>query len=441
VPAPVAPAGSPANAPAGGRSADPGTSSAVAPAVAPAVTPVYALGIDVGGTKIAAGLVEFPSGRVLARRTLPTHPHRGGYAVLADALAAAEELAAGGSGHTSPTAPTGPTAPIGQTGQTDQIGPTGQIDLIAPTGQIDLIAPTGQTGQIGPTGQAGQIGQTGQTGQTGHTGPTLPAISAIGVDVCELVDPHGCVTSSHTVAWAGLPVREAFSAIAPAVVEADVRAHALAEAHLGAGRGLATFVFVTVGTGISSCFVQHGVPHAGARGNALILASTPHTTTCTACGATLRPVLEEIAGGPGLVALYNQALAAHGPTGLPPAHRAEEVLAAAAAAASTETATISAARSAAAATAIHTAATALGVALGWLVNVLDPEAIVIGGGLGSASGPYWDAVVAATRAHIWSEVSRELPILPAALGPDAGLIGAALAAARTVDPALMPPPP
>jgi hypothetical protein len=53
---------------------------------------------------------------------------------------------------------------------------------------------------------------------------------------------------------------------------------------------------------------------------------------------------------------------------------------------------------------------------------------VIGGGLGLSEGPYWDEFIAATRRHIWSEVHRGLPILRAATGPDAGLIGAALAA-------------
>jgi len=60
-----------------------------------------------------------------------------------------------------------------------------------------------------------------------------------------------------------------------------------------------------------------------------------------------------------------------------------------------------------------------------LVNVLDPEAIIVGGGLGLASGLYWDSFVASTRRHIWSDVSKEIPILKAQLGPDAGLIGAA----------------
>lgn len=79
----------------------------------------------------------------------------------------------------------------------------------------------------------------------------------------------------------------------------------------------------------------------------------------------------------------------------------------------------------AAAAIIESAGVALGVSLGWLVNVLDPEALVIGGGLGMAEGPFWDTMIASTREHIWSDTSRDLPILHAALGNDAGIIGAA----------------
>jgi glucokinase len=79
---------------------------------------------------------------------------------------------------------------------------------------------------------------------------------------------------------------------------------------------------------------------------------------------------------------------------------------------------------------VGSAGAALGVSIGWLVNVLDPEAVIVGGGLGSAGGLYWDSMVASTRAHIWADTSRDLPIVPAALGPDAGMIGAAAAIAR-----------
>ena len=55
---------------------------------------LYAVGIDVGGTKIAAGLMAFPEGRTLARRLRPTEASRGGRAVLDDTLRVARELAA-----------------------------------------------------------------------------------------------------------------------------------------------------------------------------------------------------------------------------------------------------------------------------------------------------------------------------------------------------------
>ncbi|HET9223737.1 MAG TPA: ROK family protein [Roseiflexaceae bacterium] len=288
-----------------------------------------AIGLDIGGTKIAGGVVALDSGLVLARRAMPTRPGRGGEAVLADALALAESL------------------------RTD----------------------------------AGRLAVD---------------VRGIGVGVPELVDLAGNITSGHAIAWHGAPVQDRFRHLGPAIVEADVRAHALAEARYGAGRPFQLFAFVTVGTGISCCLVLDGKPYAGARGNALILASSPLTTTCTACGTTLRPVLEEFASGPALAARFG-------------AERGEDVLAAAAAG------------DQAALAVVESAGAALGVSVAWLVNVLDPQAIVVGGGLGLAGGRYWDSFVAATREHIWAESSRDLPILMAALGRDAGLIGAAAA--------------
>ena len=303
-----------------------------------------AIGLDVGGTKIAAGIVAFPLGQVIHKQIIPTRPERGGEAVLSDALNLAETLLA----------------------------------------------------------QAQTMGFK---------------VMGIGVGLCELVDPEGNVTSAHTIAWRGVPVQAAFSKLAPAIVESDARAPALAEAKFGAGRSYKIFAYITVGTGISYCLVQDGRPYAGARGNALILANTPLTTTCPQCDTVLAPVLEEIASGPALVSRYN--LARQREPGLKAklqtATRGEEVLAAVEAGdpAATEV--------------VKSAGEALGVSVGWLVNMLDPEAVIVGGGLGSAQGLYWDSFVASTRRHIWSDTNRDLPIVPAALGPDAGFIGAATA--------------
>ena len=295
-------------------------------------TSVCAIGLDVGGTKIAGGIVS-PDGNVLSKRVVPTLPQRGGEAVLSDALALASSLR-------------------------EEARATGRNPV------------------------------------------------AIGIGVAELVDLHCNVTSAQTIPWRGVPVRKRFADLAPTLVEADSRAAAFCEAKFGAGRNHRIFLYVTVGTGIGSSLVLEGVPYPGARGSSGTLASSPLTTRCTECGATLRPVLEQFASGPALVARYNQLAKTR-------VAKAEEVLAAAAAGDSS------------AIRVIETASEALGATVGLMVNMLDPEAIVVGGGLGTAGGLYWENFVGSTRQHIWSDTHRDLPIVTAAYGSDAGFVGAA----------------
>ena len=51
----------------------------------------------------------------------------------------------------------------------------------------------------------------------------------------------------------------------------------------------------------------------------------------------------------------------------------------------------------------------LGTAL-LLVNVLDPEAVVVGGGLGSAHSAYWSSAVTWARQYMYSDTARAIPI-------------------------------
>lgn len=298
--------------------------------------PVFtAIGVDVGGTKIAAGVVTFPEGLVRARRTIPTLPQRGGEAVLAGVERLASEL-------------------------------------------------------------------TAEARADGHR------MKGIGVGVCEIVDLTGQVASANCVAWQGLPVRERLSSIAPAVLEADVRAAARAEALFGAGREARVFLYVSIGTGIASCLVIDGQPFVGARGATGTMASGPLPGFDEAGTQMPLLALEQIASGPALVSRFN---ALHGN-----AQSGHDVLAAAAAGNANATRIL------------RSAAGALGGSIGSLVNVLDPELVILGGGLGAGAGIYRDALIAAARRHIWWPGHRDLPIVSATTGPDAGLIGAAATA-------------
>jgi glucokinase len=166
---------------------------------------------------------------------------------------------------------------------------------------------------------------------------------------------------------------------------------------------------VTVGTGIGSSLVVEGVPYVGARGCTGTLATAPMRVLHHETGRLMDAVLEEVASGPALVVRYNQQASGA-------AVRAEDVLAAAAAG------------DPIAAGVVDTAASSLGATIALLVNVLDPEAVIVGGGLGAAPGLYWERLAPAIRAHIWSDVHRGLPLLQAKHGGDAGFIGAALLA-------------
>ena len=295
-----------------------------------------AIGVDVGGTKIAAGIVTLPDARIHARRIAPTLPQRGGEPVFADVRHLIEELA-------------------------------------SEARALNL------------------------------------EVRGLGIGVCELVDLAGDVVSANAIAWKGAPIQARLAVFAPTVVEADVRAAALAEARFGAGRLFRTFLYLTVGTGISSCLVIEGKPFAGSRGAAGTIASSPLDSVCEKCGAVEGRTLEDIASGPALVSRYNLNSGGRLSSG-------EEVTAAAGAG---DPAAISV---------VQLGGEALGRAAGFLVNTLDPEAVIVGGGLGLSGGIYWARFEGAARRQIWSDLNRELPIIPAGLGWDAGLIGAAAAA-------------
>jgi glucokinase len=290
-----------------------------------------ALGVDVGGTKIAAGIVTFPDGKIHTQRTIPTRPERGGEAVLTDIVEVAEQLRGDGL-----------------------------------------------------------------------------AIQVVGIGLCELVGPAGQILSKNCISWHEGRVRERLQHLGPVYIEADVRAAARAEALFGAGKPYRVFLYITIGTGISSCLMIDGVPYLGSRGATGTMASSPLSVPCESCGQIGGHTLEEIASGTGLVQRLNRRRPGT-------AVKAEDVLAAAA-------------TDAEAVKIVESAGRAVASTVGLLINVLDPEAVIIGGGLGLSEGLYWQSFTSSIRQHIWSEVHRDVPVLRASTGAAAGVIGAAASA-------------
>ncbi|MFF1399659.1 ROK family protein [Streptomyces sp. NPDC058287] len=237
-------------------------------------------------------------------------------------------------------------------------------------------------------------------------------VIGIGAGFPEFVNAEGQLTSHDVLDWTAQPA-DLLAPLAPGrpvVVESDVRCGALAEARFGGGRGLGSFLYVSLGTGLSATFVQCGQVWAGHRGEALALGSwelpaSVDPTFSAAVRDRRGPNLEDYVSGAAVAARYAAATGAD-------VTEAREV------------ATRAAAGDRTAAALLTTAGRALGTALAWTVSLLDPEAIVIGGGLGTAGGLLHDAAQEA-----YAEASPRPgrpPLRCAELGNRSGLVGAAL---------------
>lgn len=249
---------------------------------------------------------------------------------------------------------------------------------------------------------------------------------AVGVGFPGLVDESGTVRfSAHLPGLVGTPLAAELAASygSGVWVGNDATAAAWAELRAGAGRGVSDLVMVTLGTGIGGGIVAGGRLVEGARrfaGEWGHMVVDPHGPPCP-CGQ--RGCWERFASGEGLGRLAREAAQAGRASGLvalaggdPEAVRGEHVTAAAAAG--------------------DPGARAVLAELGWwlalglanLANALDPELIVVGGGLVAAGEVLFEPLREAFGELVEGGTQREVRIVPAALGPSAGALGAALLA-------------
>ena len=298
----------------------------------------FALGVDIGGTKIAAAVVDY-DGVVQSRHAVATPVAGGAAAVLAASLDLSRRV----------------------------------LDWAAATG-IDITA-------VG-VGSAGEV-DTGR-GVVTYASDNLPG-------------------------WAGLALAAEFAAATglPAVVDNDVNALALGESRFGAGRGFRDVLYVAVGTGIGGALVLDGRLRRGANwaaGEICHLVAAWDGDRACSCGR--RGHLEAYASGPAMAERYAALAGLTEPPDL-------RVVAARA-----QAGDLVARR------AIAEGAEILGITLGGLLNVLDPQALVIGGGVAELDDLWWGPLEAALRANPLPGPAK-IALRRAQLGVDAVLIGAA----------------
>lgn len=191
-------------------------------------------------------------------------------------------------------------------------------------------------------------------------------------------------------------------------IENDANAAALAEYHLGAGRGSSNMVFVTVSTGIGAGAVIGGKLYRGAGGSALELGHTTIDYRARPCSCGNRGCAEQYASGR---AIGREASRLLGRT-----VTAEEVFGMAAAGDKEMLQVVDAAME------------ALGAALANVAALLAPEVLVLGGGVSEAGNIVLQSIAVQLRQRCHATVVEHMAVRKALLGSDAGVYGAMIAA-------------
>lgn len=246
----------------------------------------------------------------------------------------------------------------------------------------------------------------------------LPATALVGVSlgIIGLVDSaRGIARRTHSLGWHNVPLGALLEARLGrrVAVENNVRAMAIGEALLGAGRDQPDFAFVYIGTGIGAGLIIDGKPYRGAYGGAGELGHITVDPQGEQCACGNRGCLEVTAAEPAIVRHARQA-------GLALADAPKDAM--------RDLVALAGAGDAAALATVAAAGESLGVALADLVDLLNPSRIVLHGVIVGAGAPFFAAVGRALHQRAFLAAEDTVPLVPATFGEDAGLVGAAAVA-------------
>lgn len=268
---------------------------------------------------------------------------------------------------------------------------------------------------------------------------SAPQLAAVGIGTAGVVDAsRGTIVSATDVlpGWAGTDVAGGLRARLaadtgvrivgaphdlPVLVENDVDAHAAGEAWLGAAAGARIALMVAVGTGVGGAIVLDGTPLRGAHHLAGEMGHMPVPgAEGLTCGCGRPGHLEALGSGPALHRHYLRL------GGDPAVVDTRAVVA------------LADAGDELARGAVADSAACVGRAIAAICTVLDPDVVVVGGGLAEAGPQWWSPMLQALRDDVIDPLAQ-LPVLPAALGSQAAIVGAAGAAHRRLGHTLILP--
>lgn len=218
--------------------------------------------------------------------------------------------------------------------------------------------------------------------------------------------------------WDAVPIRRLFEERyhLPTKVANDANLAALGEHRFGAGRGYRDMVYVTVSTGIGGGIIVNDqllLGHCGYAGEIGHMTIDMHGPVCP-CGNI--GCLEVMASGTAIARRAREMIRSGAETTLrdvPLGELTAKAVMEAAYAGDPASQQI-----------LREAGEALGVGMVNLAHLLNPQRIIIGGGVSNAGPRLWDPMLEIVNSRTMTACHRDLEIVPAGLADDAGLLGA-----------------
>jgi predicted NBD/HSP70 family sugar kinase len=265
--------------------------------------------------------------------------------------------------------------------------------------------------------------RVGETATGGATGAARPPILGLGLGATGVVEPEaGVLRLSVPLGWRDVPLAALLSrrVAMPVRVLSEDQAAALAEHAFGAACDVRRLVYVGVGTGIGAGIVLDGQVYGGADGGAGEVGHVTIVPDGPKCLCGNRGCLEALAAGPAIAAAATRRMAAGEPSALAPLVRNSLTPLTAG-----QVATAAIAGDLLAAEVLTDAGRWIGIAVAGLINLLNPDAVIIGGDAVIDGSPLLTALREEAQRRALSGPCAHARLLPVSLGSDTTAVGAA----------------
>ncbi len=262
-------------------------------------------------------------------------------------------------------------------------------------------------------------------------GLTREAIAGVGIGSPGPLDSDtGVILFSSNLSVENFPIAPELAKTLdkPVFLWNDVRVGGYGEYRLGAGVGHRNILCAFVGTGVGGCLIIDGKIVNGSTGNAGEIGHVVVKAGGPSCNCGNRGCLEAYSSRTAIARRIVKAVRKGHSTIL-----ASKVDKKSGRLKSGDLAAAVAANDPVALKEVQRSAHYLGIGLGGLVNVFGPEIVVIGGGVTEALGqPFVDLITTSLRKIVLVDPNQTIKIVPASLGDDAGVLGAALLAKEKI---------